>query len=137
HVFFQLQPAWSGGGFLEAGQELWDDALPFAAVLPDGAAAHPPLESDMLVAAALEQPVSMLLGKLFPRFLQIDAERVRNAFEDVPPPASHAAQGADERDRALVEAETRIRYEQIDVEGVARAQAVAIRAHSVRAVEAE
>ena len=45
--------------------------------------------------------------------------------------------GTDQRDRPVVEAERRVGDQQIGVEGVARAEAVAIGAHAVRAVEAE
>ena len=60
-----------------------------------------------------------------------------DALEDVLAPAAHAAQRADERDRPVVEAQRRVGDEQVGVEGVARAEAVAVGAHAVRAVEAE
>ena len=103
HVLFELHPPRPGGRLLEAAQQLRDDAFPLAAVLPDAAAALLPLEGDVPVAGAVEQQVAVLRRQVLPRRLQVDAERLGHALVDVPPPAAHAAQRADERDRAVGE----------------------------------
>src|SRR5262249_6574364 len=79
----------------------------------------------------------VLVGHVPPWLLDIDAERLGNAFVDVLAPASHAAQWADDGDGAVVEANRRIWNEQVGIERVASAEAVAVEAHAMRAVEAE
>src|SRR5688500_10677232 len=91
HVLLELAAARAGSGLLEAAQELGDDALPFLAVLPDAAAAHLPFEGDVALAGAVQEPVALLLGQIFPRGLEVDVERLGDPFEDVLAPASHAA----------------------------------------------
>ena len=135
HVLFELQAARSGRGFLEAAQELRHDPFPFAAVLPDGAAAHLPFERDMLVAAPVENPVAMLLGQIAPRRLQIDAKGLGHALEDVLPPSPHAPHAANQRNRPVEKAQRRIGDEQLGGEIVSGAKAVAIQTHSLRTVE--
>ena len=76
HVLFQLHAARAGRGLLEAAQQLRHDAFPFAAVLPDAAAALLPVVGDVPVAAAVQQPLPMLARQILPRRLQIDAERL-------------------------------------------------------------
>src|SRR5207244_9616630 len=68
---------------------------------------------------------------------QVDAEGRGHALVDVLAPAAHAAQRPDQRDGAVIEAQRRVGDEQIRVEGELAAQAVAVGAHAVRAVEAE
>src|SRR5262249_1297533 len=53
HVFFELQAPRARRGLLETTQELGDDALPFAAVLPDRAAALLPFIGDVPVAGTV------------------------------------------------------------------------------------
>src|SRR5205807_10223499 len=64
-------------------------------------------------------------------------EGLGHALVDVPAPAAHLAQLADQGDGPVGEAGGLIGDEQVRVEGVARAQPVAVGAHAVRAVEAE
>ena len=92
HVLFELQPPRAGRRLLEAAQQLRDDAFPFAAVLPDAAAALLPLVGDVPVAAAVQQQVALFLRQVLPGRLQVDAERLGDAFVDVLAPAAHAAQ---------------------------------------------
>ncbi len=104
--------------FLKLRQQLRDDAFPLAAVLPDAAAALLPFEGDVPVAgcrAAAQSRCSC--GQLVPGRLQVDAERLGDAFVDVLAPAAHAAQRADERDRPVVEAQRRIGDQQVGIEG--------------------
>ena len=69
--------------------------------------------------------------------LDVDVERLGDAFEDVLAPAPHAAQWPDDRDGAVVEAERRIGDHQVGIERIARAETVAVETHAVRTVEAE
>src|SRR5262249_45554537 len=106
-------------------------------MFPDLAAAHLPFEGDVLVAGAIKQQLLVLRGKLFPGRLQIDIERLRYSLVDMLPPAPHTAHAADERERAIVEGERWIGDEQFRVERMTDAQAIAIGAHAVRAIETE
>src|SRR5262249_21130512 len=103
HVLFQLQAARPGGRLFEAAEQLRNDALPFAGVLPRTAAALFPLIGDVSVAAAVQQCFLLFARQALPRCFEVDAERLSDAFVDVPPPAAHTAQLADERDRSLEE----------------------------------
>ena len=58
----ELHAARPGCRLLEATQELWDDALPLAAVLPHLAAALLPLERDVPLARAVEQQAAVFFG---------------------------------------------------------------------------
>src|SRR5262249_13988547 len=95
HVLLELQAARPGGGLLEAAEQLRDDALPAAALLPAAAAALLPLVGDVAVAGAVQQPVAVLRGQAAPRRLQVDAQRAGHALVDVLAPAAHAPQRAD------------------------------------------
>src|SRR5262245_59160849 len=79
----------------------------------------------------------MLTRQLAPGLFQVDAQRLGDAFVDMPSPASHDAQRADERNRPLRETQRRIRNEQVGIERVACAQAVALGANSLRRIETE
>src|SRR5262249_9566461 len=133
----QVHGGGAGGGLLEAGQELGNNALPPVAVLPDGAAAMLPLEGDVPVAAAVQQQVAVLLRQVLPRRLEVDAERLRDALVDVAAPAAHVAQRADQRDGPGVETEARVRHQQGGGERGAPAEALAVGAPAGGAVEAE
>src|SRR5262249_28668427 len=135
--FLQLHASRPGGGFLEAAEQLREDALPLIAVFPDHATALLPLERDVLVAGAVKQQIAVLGRQLIPRRFEVDAKRLGYALVNVAAPPAHAAQRTHQRNGTLVEAEVRVGNEQRRVEGVACAKAVAVRTHSVRAVEAE
>ena len=62
---------------------------------------------------------------------------VGHAAVDVPPPAAHVAPTSDQLDAALLKRLGRVGDQQRGVEGVDLPQAVALRAHALRAVEAE
>src|SRR5216683_1449057 len=53
HVFLQLHAPRTGRGLFETAQELGNDPFPFAAVLPNSAAAMFPFVSDMPVAGTI------------------------------------------------------------------------------------
>ncbi len=137
HVLLQLQPARACRSFLEAAQQLRNDALPLVAVLPHPAAALLPLERDVQVAAAVQHLVAVFLRQFLPGRFEVDAERLGHALVDVPPPATHLAHVADQRNRTREKAQIRIGNEQVGVKRVARAQPVAVRTHPMRAVEAK
>ena len=112
--------------------------FPLAAVLPDVAAALLPFVGDVPVAGAVQkQRCWCSAGRSPPRRLQVDAERLGHALEDVPAPAAHAAHRPDERDRPVEEAQRRVGNQQIGIEGEAVAEAVAVGTHALRTVEAE
>src|SRR5262249_35428005 len=121
---------------LEAGHELRNDPVPFAAVVPEAAAVFPDV-TDEAVAAAVEQPVPLLLGERLPRRFQIDAKGFGDALANVPPPASHRPHRADHCHRAVGEAFLRIRNEEVGIEIMLDPETITIEAHSLRAVEAE
>ena len=137
HVLFQLQPAWPSGGLLEAGQELRHDAFPGAAVLPDAAAALLPVIGDVPVAASRAAAIAVL-GR------QIAAMEFSDRCPASPPRLRRCACASGpcraagrQRHGAVIKAQRRIGNEQFGIEGVARAEAVAIQTHAVRTVEAE
>jgi len=137
HVLLKLQPSRAGRGLLEAGQQLRNDSLPRPAVLPHAAESLLPLEGDVPVAGAVEEPVAMLLRQVLPWRGQIDPEGLPDAFEDVLAPLAHAAKPADDRDGPFVERDRRVGNEQVRVEGVTAAEPVAVRTHPLGAVEAK
>ena len=79
----------------------------------------------------------MLLRQVPPRSLQVDFQGVGDALVYVFPPTAHALHAADNRDGAVEERDRRIGDQQFGVKSIARAQAIAIGTHSLRAVEAE
>ena len=124
--------------FLKLRQQLRDDAFPLAAVLPDRAAALLPLADDVRVAAAVEQrvrgaPPAASSTASSGRCRASCATPSKMCLRQRPMPL----QRADERNRAVVEAQRRIGDEQVRVERELVAQAVAVEAHALRAVEAE
>ena len=137
HELFELHAPRPGGRLLELREQLRDDALPLTGVLPDLAAALLPLPDDVRVPRAGQEQIAVRLGQLVPRRFQVDAERLADAFVDVLAPLAHALQAADDRDSAVVEAHGVVWHDEVGVEGVTRADAVALGAHAERAVERE
>ncbi len=136
HVLFHRHAPWPRRGLLEAAQQLRNDPLPGAAVLPDAVPLFP-FVGDVPVAAAVEQQVAVFLRQVPPGRLQVDAERAGHALVDVPAPAAHALDATDQWHRSVPQAERVVGDQQVRLEGVALAQAVAIGAHPLRVVEAE
>src|SRR5262249_17222228 len=128
HVFFELRAPRTGGGLLEAGHELRNDPFPLAAMVPQSAAMLPGVPNEA-IAAAVQQPIPVLLGEFFPRLFEIDSKRFGDAFKNVPPPAAHGAERADHLDRTGCEALLLIGNEQVRIEIVLDAEAVAVEAH--------
>src|SRR5262249_54112332 len=122
---------------LELRKQLRNDPFPLPAVLPHLAAALLPLEDDVSVAAAFEELCLVVPRQLVPGRFHVDAERLRDALEDVLAPPSHSFVRPNQRNRSVIEAEVRVGDNQIGVEGVFGTETVAFRAHSVRTVEAE
>ena len=137
HVLLKLEPARPGGRLLEAAQELRDQPFPLAAVLPDGSPAHLPFVSDVPVAGSVEKNILVFDRQLLPRRLQVDAERLGHALENVSSPPAHAAHPAHQRDRSVEKAQRRVGNEQLPIEREAVAETIAVGAHSLRTVEAE
>ncbi len=137
HVFFELQTARTGGGFFEAAQELGHEAFPLVAVFPNPAAPNLPLESDVAVAGAVQEPILVRTRQVAPGGFQVDPQGFGHAVVYVLAPAAHAPERPHQGNGTLVKTQGRIGNEGIRIEGVARAEPVAIQAHALRAVEAE
>ena len=144
HVFFELAGLHLAVGAAMAVEQLRDDAFEMPAVFRAMRAAAPG-ERDVLIAGAVEPDFLQRGIELAPRRFEHRAgfkfaktlDRVGDALIDVATPAAHVAPGADEFDRTLGEREIGIGDETLRIEGVDFAEAVALRAHALRAVEAE
>src|SRR5262249_47597294 len=69
--------------------------------------------------------------------LEQPLHRVGHALVDVPLPATQIAPGSDEREAAGLKRQRRVRHQQLGIEAVQLAQAIAGAAHALRTIKAE
>ena len=145
HVGLELGPGGAAGRLAIAGQQLGGHALPLLGVRPDPPPVLPAVD-DQPVAGAVEPDVAEPLVEVAPGALEhrplggtvgVGLEVGGDPLEEVPPPLAHLLDRPERRDRAVPDRERRVGDQQVGVEVVADAQAVARQAHPLRAVEAE
>ena len=145
HVRLELGAGGPALGGLELGQQLGGDARPGLGVRPVLAPVLPAVD-DHAVAGAVEPGVPPAGLEVAPGPLEhrplggavgVGLEVGGHPLEQVPPPLADLLDRPERLDRPLPDRERRVGHEQVGVEVVADAQAVAGEAHPLRAVEAE
>ena len=143
HVLFELPQLHLALRIAVLVEQLGDDPLELPAVFV--ARGRAPGERDVLVAGAPQPQLVQRRIELVPRRVEHRAlgqavlalDRVGHALIDVALPAAQIAPRPEQLETALLERQLAIGHQQRRVEAVQLAQAVARRAHALRAVEAE
>ena len=138
HVALDLAAHVVRRGLLVPALEVGDDALEGMLPREGAAAAAPVLDLDLDVRPGpVEQELTLLLGKLAPRHVGREAERVGDAAQQPVVPAAGGTGARPRLDRTLGQRQVRVRHDQRRVDHQPAPDSGADGAGTVRAVEAE
>ena len=145
HVRLELGPGGAAGRLAIAGQELGGHPLPLLGVRPDPPPVLPVVH-DHPLAGAVKPDVAEPLVELAPGPLEhrslggtvrVGLEVGRDPLEQMPPPLAHILDRPNRSESAVPDREVGIGNQQVRVEVVPHAQAIAGQAHALRTVETE